>query len=280
MIALTGANGYVGRALAAELAGRGLATRGLVRSPAPGANQARFELDQPIADGALSGVETLIHAAHDFRPAREPDLRRVNLDGSRRLLEAAQRAGVRRIVFVSSLAAFDGAASVYGRLKRDLERDVQAIGGVSVRPGTVYGGAGGGLFAGLERVARVAPVLPDFGPRARIRLVHVDDLKRVVARLIELPAGATPPILPVAHPDEFTLREILVTLPRGAGKPARFVPAPAGLALAGLRALEAAGLTPPFRSDSLIGLLHGNPAPGLAPEVLGIRLRRFGAPGA
>ena len=82
--------------------------------------------------------------------------------------------------------------------------------------------------------------------------------------------------MPVAHPRAFTLREIMESLARAGGRRARFVPCPPALALAGLRGVEAVGVALPFRSDSLIGMLNGNPSPGLREETLGIRLRAFG----
>ena len=59
----------------------------------------------------------------------------------------------------------------------------------------------------------------------------------------------------------------------GPGKRPAFVPVPTGLALAGLRTFERLGVTVPFRSDSLVSMLHGNPDPRLAPDCLGVRLR-------
>jgi nucleoside-diphosphate-sugar epimerase len=148
-----------------------------------------------------------------------------------------------------------------------------------VRPGTIYGAGSGGLFAALERAVSAAPVLPDFGARARLHLVHASDLIRVVETLLVRDAAheapPAPAILPVAHPESVRFREILERIARARGTRARFVPVPPPLALAGLRTLEALSLRPPFRSDSLIGMLHGNPTPGLMDEVLGVPLRPF-----
>jgi len=68
-----------------------------------------------------------------------------------------------------------------------------------------------------------------------------------------------------------------IAIAGAAGRSARFVRVPSGGALAGLRALESLGLVLPFRSDSLISMLHGNPSPGLEGVVLGVPLRPLDA---
>src|SRR5436190_1222713 len=66
----------------------------------------------------------------------------------------------RRVVLVSSLAAFEGARSLYGRAKLELERAVLARGGVVLRPGVVFGVDAGGLFGSLARVIGRRPLVP------------------------------------------------------------------------------------------------------------------------
>ncbi len=276
MIAVTGATGYLGGLLCAMLEQRGHAVRRLTRRPER-AGDAPFALDQPVAPGALAGVETLIHAAHDFRPRREAELLRLNLDGSRRLLEAARRDGVGRVLFISSIASYDGSRSAYGRVKFALEREVAAAGGTSIRPGLVFGRERGGLFAALDRVVRSAPLLPDLGPRARLFVVHAGDLLAIVGAWLALGRTTAPALLAAAWPEPYSMRRVLEVIASAAGRHARFAPAPPGLVLAGLRAVEAAGIQLPFRSDSLVSMLAPNPAPGLARVVLGTTLRPLDA---
>jgi nucleoside-diphosphate-sugar epimerase len=275
VIAITGANGYVGRLLCDALAGRGMRVRRLIRRPERGPEDGYFALDRPVPEETLAGVETVIHAAYDVQPKREEELRRRNVDGSRQLLEAARRAGVRRFLFVSSIASYEGSRSAYGRVKWTLERDVAAWGGTSIRPGLVFGRERGGLFAALGRVVRSAPILPDFGTAARLYVVHAGDLTRIVEAYLGLDGDAAPPLLPAAYPSPLTMRRVLEIMAEEVDRRPRFVPAPPALVLPGLRTLEAAGIQLPFRSDSLISMLHTNPAPGLAGEVLGVRLRPF-----
>jgi len=277
MIAITGATGYIGGLLCAALGRRGITVRRLSRRPEPARRDVFFALDAPVPEDALAGVETLVHAAHDFRPAREAELRRLNVDGSRRLFEAAHRAGVRRVVFISSMASYEDTRSAYGRVKWTLEGDVAAAGGVIVRPGLVFGRESGGLFAALDRVIRLAPFIPDFGPVACLHAVHAADLVRVIEVLLAPLGAKVIARLSVAHPQRLTMRRVSEVIAEAAGRRPRFVAVPSRLALATLRALEGMGIHPPFRSDSLVSMLHGNPAPDLDPEVLGVVLRPFTA---
>jgi nucleoside-diphosphate-sugar epimerase len=110
---VTGANGFTGGHLARHLLARGHAVRALVR---PGADvsalgdaQVEFAYadlaeDRPL-DTAVRGVDTVFHVAALYRTEGVPRQRfwQVNVDGTRRLFEAAARAGVRRVVHVSTV---------------------------------------------------------------------------------------------------------------------------------------------------------------------------------
>ena len=272
MIALTGAGGYIGTLLCAALARRGRPVRRLTRRPDRARGDAAFVLGEPVDPLTLAGVDTLIHAAYDFRPPREEEIRSLNVDGTRRLFDAARGAGVRRVLFVSSIACYEGSRSAYGRAKWTIEQDVEVAGWSSIRPGTVFGPERGGLFGSLDRLARL-PLLPDLGSRARLFMVHSADLVRVIEAWLDLGDAKAPALIRAAHPQAFTMRGVLEVLARANGRSVTFVPAPTGLILAALRTVEATGVTLPFRSDSLVSMTHGNPDPRLTEEVLGVRLQ-------
>jgi nucleoside-diphosphate-sugar epimerase len=252
-VAVTGASGYVGGRIAAAVEAAGHELHGL----------AGWRLG---GEPDLDGVDALVHAAWDFRARTAAEIERVNVAGSRRLLEAA--AG-RRIVFVSTLSAFPGARSLYGRAKLAVEEAARAAGGAVVRPGLVWGEPGGSLFASLGRLARL-PVLPIFSDRA-LHPAHEDDVAALVVSLLDAEPPAEPVVAAADQP--LTLAQILRALnPR-----IRTVPVPWHAVWAPLRALEAAGLDPPFRSDSVLSLVSLDEQPfahARAPET---PFRRFPA---
>ncbi|RIY09862.1 NAD-dependent epimerase/dehydratase family protein [Hymenobacter rubripertinctus] len=116
-VLVTGANGFLGHHLVAELHGRGHAVRALVRPGTPPLFPADWNVDYWEADltqpatlaGAAEGCGTIIHAAAlaSVNPARNPALWAVNVEGTRAVLAEARRAAVGRLVYV-------GTANVFG----------------------------------------------------------------------------------------------------------------------------------------------------------------------
>ncbi len=220
----------------------------------------------------LSGFDVLIHAAHDFSESTD------NVAASQVLLESARRAGVRQIVFISSLAAFEGCVSRYGRTKIDIEALVDHMGGVSLRPGTIWGGAGKGLLGSLARLANTLPILPALsGGHLALRLVHVDDVCQTVVDAL----GAHPQasgVVTIAHEQTWTLTALLRALARQNARNPLLIPVPAALVYRVLQVFEAARVPLPLRSDSLRSLMNANPNPDLQlPSWVTVRPRAFSA---
>jgi len=115
MLALvTGATGFVGSHVARALAKQGAELRLLVRSHSNTRNTDELEAEKVIGDlrdpasleKAIAGCEVLFHVAADYRLwVRDPgEMYRANVEGTRAILEAAGRKGVRRVVYTSSVA--------------------------------------------------------------------------------------------------------------------------------------------------------------------------------
>ena len=107
----------------------------------------------------FQGIDVLVHCAWDMRTRTRPEMSALNIEGTRRLLDAASSAGVKRVVFVSSLSAYEGSEQLYGRSKLDCEHAVFEIGGVVARLGLVYGPRAGDMFDVLTRLASF-PIVP------------------------------------------------------------------------------------------------------------------------
>jgi nucleoside-diphosphate-sugar epimerase len=258
-VCVTGRGGYVGGVIADALAVRGFAVRGLSRSGG-------FVLGEPVPAVALptGGVETLVHCAYDFSVSSWAAIRRVNVEGSLRLFEAADRAGVEQIIFISSLAAYDGCRSLYGRGKIEVERAVLARGGHVIRPGTVFGSRSAGIMGRLAALVKARRWIPVLRHPRQLYLTCDEDLAALALHLVETRRpGPSAPWL-AAGPRGWHLQDLVRELARRAGRPVRTVPVPWQLAWAGLRALEAAGLRHAFRSDNVLSLGHPIPAEQLS----------------
>jgi nucleoside-diphosphate-sugar epimerase len=220
----------------------------------------RFELggDAPLD---WAGIDALVHCAWDFALTRWEDIERVNVHGSIRLLESARAAKVNRGVFISSLSCFEGCRSLYGKGKLIVEREASRLGFAIVRPGLVYGERPGGMMGSLEKAVMGSSIVPLIGDGTAPQYpVHEEDLAELVYILCQ---SEHPPVEPIAAAtgEPIPFRDLLARIAARHGKKPKFVPVPWQLILAGLRAMEWAGLNPPFRSDSLLGFIFQNPQP-------------------
>jgi dihydroflavonol-4-reductase len=111
---VTGATGFVGSHVARVLAEQGADLRLLVRSSSDPRNIAELKADRAVGDlrdpasleKAMAGCEVVFHVAADYRLwVRDPEqMYRSNVEGTRAILEAARKNGVRRVVYTSSVA--------------------------------------------------------------------------------------------------------------------------------------------------------------------------------
>ncbi len=202
-VAITGVAGFVGQALLARVHAEGRGTRIVgfdVREPArrvPGFELHRLDLAAADLAPHLGGVEVLYHLAGIGDPIGDEALmRRVNVDATRRLLEAADRTDLRRVVRVSPTAVYGARPSNPVPLTEDaplrpndgyapaeqaaeVERLLAEWAGpggrsaVVLRSAPVLGAGANHLWARLL----VGPMRPrPAGPRAPVQVVHVEDL--------------------------------------------------------------------------------------------------------
>jgi nucleoside-diphosphate-sugar epimerase len=215
-----------------------------------------LNLGEPIDTHVFKGVSCVVHTAWDLR---ETDPRRAwecNVNGSKRLLEAALGAGVQRFIFISSMSAYFGTKQDYGLMKLAVERAVLESHQIVVRPGLVYGGEAGGMVLTLTNLARL-PVIPVFRGTHQFTL-HIDDF---LAAMVSLVSDASVPssVIGLAYESPTPFKEIMQTLAAQSGNTARTVTVPWHPLLGLLRIGERLRIPLPVRSDSLLGLVR--PAP-------------------
>jgi nucleoside-diphosphate-sugar epimerase len=260
--AITGSNGYVGGCLKNFLASRGWEIRELTRQPKPGSRGVAFQLGGDVSRQSLAGVTALVHCAYDFKPLKWQEIAAVNVTGTQKLFQAARAAGVQRIVFISSISAYDGCRSLYGRAKLAIEKIAREQGALTLRPGLVYGPGPGGMFGKLTAQVRKAKVIPMIGDGSQIQfLVHHEDLSAFVARSLEPSAPWETRLLTAANEQPWAFKQLLLEIAQGLDKKVSFIPLPWRLVWAGLKGAETCGLRLNFRSDSLVSLMYQNPRP-------------------
>jgi uncharacterized protein YbjT (DUF2867 family) len=188
-IAVTGGTGFVGSHLLRLSLGEGYDVRALTRGwkpPEEGIAWVDGALDRPESLAKLAqDADAVIHIAGLINADR-PAFEAVNVVGTAAMIDAARKAGVRRFIHVSSLAAREPELSAYGWSKERSERVVAASGlqWTIIRPPAVYG-PGDRETLELFRMARRGLVaLPPFG---RFSLIHVEDLCRLILAVLDEP---------------------------------------------------------------------------------------------
>lgn len=260
---VTGASGFIGQALCKRLRERRVTVRGLMRRSVPGPWDEFVPCD--LGEGACHlekaarGVDMVFHLAAKVHAVSEigaDDLtyRRVNVEGTRRILEACAAEGVRYFVFVSTVKAMGEGGSErvnemysaapqtpYGCSKREAERLVLAAGQqhgmhvVNLRLPLVYGaGSRGNLSRMLVAVAQGRfPPLSD--PGNKRSMVHVNDVVAALMLVVGHPRAAGQTYI-ITDGEDYSTREIYLLMCEALGRnvPAWTVPIGFLRVLAGL----------------------------------------------
>lgn len=183
MIVVSGGAGVMGRRLMAGLRERGESVRALDR---PGTKLEDVDLrhvdvsDAGTLAGVFDGAETVYHLAA-ILIARDPAVfDRVNIRGTRNMVEAAAAAGVKHFIFISSASVVYPFTTAYSLSKREGERIVREqkqMEWTIVRPTLAYNEFGGEEFRMFSDFLMKYPVVPFIGNgKALKNPVHVDDI--------------------------------------------------------------------------------------------------------
>lgn len=260
-ILVTGATGFVGRALVRRLGEIGHPSTAALRRQADflPLSTARVEVPDLSAttdwSAALKSQDLVIHCAARVHIMIESSadplaaFRSVNVDGTLNLARQAAEAGVRRFIYLSSVKvngestpagkpfrADDVAApeDAYGQSKHEAEvglRDLSLRSGLEVviiRPPLVYGSGVKANFARLMRAVHRGWPLPLGAIDNRRSLVALENLVDVVAACVEHPAAANETFL-VSDGEDLSTTQLLRRIGCALGKPAKLIPVPMSL---------------------------------------------------
>jgi nucleoside-diphosphate-sugar epimerase len=212
-VLITGANGFIGQVLVKQLLAAGIEVKALVREKAIHADIESIALDltESWTSNPCEGVDTVFHLAGKAHAlseiaADDEEYQRINTEGTRKLLEAAKQAGVKRFIFFSSVKAVGDMPTMqdesnqtqpdtsYGQSKRAAEQLVLTGGYVPhpvvIRPCMVYGLSDKGnlprMISAIER--GFFPPLPEVHNHRS--MVHVEDLATAALLVAQNPKAA------------------------------------------------------------------------------------------
>jgi nucleoside-diphosphate-sugar epimerase len=193
VIAVTGATGFVGRVVVAQLLAAGHSVKALVRDIA----QAQLPISVACVEGDLkntSALQTLthnadavVHIAGAIAGVTRGDFFDVNVDGTVALAKAAKTQGVKRFVHVSSMAAREPDLNFYAESKAEAEQFLTTFDNamlvVVLRPAAIYGPGDKATLPLLNALMSRIALIPGT-PDAQFGMVHVEDVARAVVEAV------------------------------------------------------------------------------------------------
>ena len=261
IVLLTGASGFVGKAILKNAQLRGIQIRPAYRSSSSVIGQSGAALVSGLHHStdwsrALQGIHVVIHTAARAHVMREElldplaEYRRVNVDGTLNLALQAAAAGVRRFVFISSIKVNGEATTIgapftahdppapedaYGLSKAEAEAGLKQVAletGMEltiIRPPLIYGPDVKGNFASLiSWIRRSLPLPLASMTQNRRSLVSLDNLVDLILVCIEHPKAADQTFL-VSDGEDLSTTELLIKIGIALGKPTRLLWVPSVL---------------------------------------------------
>lgn len=267
-VAITGGTGFVGRHLAERLG---------ADQVVPVSRRTGVEIDDVDAlAAAFDGCDAVAHCAGINREIGDQTFRRVHVEGTRAVVEAARRAGIGRIVMVSFLRARPDCGSRYHESKWAAEEIIRGSGipYTIVKSGMIYG-RGDHMIDHVTRAVRTLPFFWTVGFRERtVRPVPVDDAVDVLVAALE--GRIAEPTVAVMGADEVTLGEAIRRIARVAGRRPAYFPVPVWAVRALAQLTEWVMVVPLVAKAQAVMLAEGvsEPAPPAPEAPVGIRPSR------
>lgn len=265
-VLVTGGTGVIGESVVRALHRRGHSIRVLSRHadsekwwPRGVEGWAGDVSDDTSIRGAASGCDAVLHIAgivEEKPPATT--FQSVNIDGTRYVVMEAERSGVKKLIFISSLGAERG-QSDYHRSKYVAEDVVRAFSRdwLVFRPGAVYG-PGDEHVSVLLRMVRSLPLIPTIGDGNQpFQPLWHEDLAEALALAVER-ADVKCVTIDIAGLDLTSQNDLVDRMRALTDRAAPQAPLPEMVASWGLKALDAIGVSVPFNESQLRMLIEGN----------------------
>jgi NADH dehydrogenase len=282
LVTIFGGTGYIGNYVAQSLLARGARLRLASRAPGkaqslkPLANLGQLQLmpcditrEEHVA-AALEGASYVVNLVGAF----SGDLGKLMGEAPGTIARLAAERGIRALVHVSAIGADAASRTAYARGKAAGEANVAAAfpKATILRPSIVFGKDDNfiNLFAGM---IELLPVLPVFGPEAKLQLVYADDVAEAVAVALEHPEQHGGRTYELGGPEQLSMMEIHRRIAAAQGRKRTFLAVPDGLSAA----FAALPGTPMTRDQWTLLKPGSTVAPGaLGLADLGIEARPLG----
>jgi len=251
-IAITGSSGYIGSYLSRFLHEKKYQIYEMSRKVQNSSvTQIPFTLGTINNYTPLKEIDVLIHCAYDFSHHDYLNSQKINLDGTIELFKAAREHGVKKIIYISSLSAFEKAKSNYGRIKYATEQHAKNYNAVIVRPGLVYDEHAKGIVGSINKVIKKSKIVPVLSLKEKMFYpCHLNDLSLFIEQLVKNDVETTSPFTAAAE-QALSFAELIRNLASLQNRKVLLLPIPYSLVFGGLKAAELAKINIGFRSDSL-----------------------------
>ncbi|MEM7665261.1 MAG: complex I NDUFA9 subunit family protein [Pseudomonadota bacterium] len=296
LVTVFGGSGYIGNYVAQSLLERGARLRIASRNPEkshglkPLANLGQLQFarcditNEESVSAALHGADYVVNLVGAF----SGDLERLMGEAPGTMARIASANGAKAFVHVSAIGADASSSAAYARGKALGEQNVKDAfpNATIVRPSIVFGKDDNflNMFGGM---IETLPVLPVFGPDAKLQLVYVDDVAEAITTALENPDEHGGHIYELGGPEQLSMLEINERIAEAQGRNRRFIAMPDGAS-----ALFAALPLTPMSRDQWTLLKPGSTVSGehrtfkelgMEPRPLGLfldkwmeRYRKFG----
>lgn len=192
MILITGASGFVGRNLLRSLGDKGMRIKCLVRDRSKVDLDEKIEIvegnisDRNVLYEATKNVDTVVHLAAVIKSSEPREFENVNVIGTKNLVNACLRNGIKKIIYVSSLDATLNRPDVYGKTKAGGEDEIirSSIDYIILRPALIYGKDSKDINI-LAKIVKTFPIIPVIGGGTyKFQPVYINDVCEIIAKLI------------------------------------------------------------------------------------------------
>lgn len=265
MILITGSTGYIGQHLVRRLVAQGERPRCLVRDPQkaarlfPGAEIEVVRGDTTDAASlaeAVRGVDTIIHAAFmtaDRKEGPGNHYEKTNVQGTAMLIQAAEKAGVRRVIEISGLGTKADKPGSYmqGRYLAEKQLKESTLDWTIIQPSVLFG-KDAPFIKGLSDLIQSSPVVPLIGGgKIMFQPIYVEDVVSVVLWVLAEPERSSKQTFTIGGPEYYSFTQIIDLLMHAMHKTRLKAPAPYALVGVGAAVMEAFLPKPPLTKAAM-----------------------------